>query len=99
MRGRQVDDIVRPGRQGQVDLLVEHHCTGSGEGESASQRPLTHWQALTSLKPQTLAMPLAAHCARTPCGSVGLLRLTQAGIAPQQLPTSFTAQSALVLQA
>ena len=43
--------------------------------------------------------PLAAHCACTPCGSVGLPLLTQAGIAPQQLPTFFTMQSALVLQA
>ena len=67
--------------------------------ESDSQRPLTHWQAVTSAKPQTPMRPLAAHCACTPCGSVGLFLFTQAGIAPQQLPTFFTAQSALVLQA
>jgi hypothetical protein len=59
---------------------------------------LSHWQALISAKPQTLIIPLAAQAACTAAGSVGLSLLTQAGIAPQQLPTFFTAQSALVLQ-
>ncbi|MGV8931880.1 MAG: hypothetical protein ACOH1R_07190 [Luteimonas sp.] len=45
-----------------------------------------------------LAMPLFAHCDCTAAGSTGLSLLTQAGISPQQLPTFFTAQSALVLQ-
>lgn len=43
-------------------------------------------------------MPLAWHCASTPLGSVALLTLTQAGKAPQQLPTFFTVQSASVRQ-
>lgn len=43
-------------------------------------------------------MPLAWHCACTPLGSVALLTLTQAGNAPQQLPTFFTVQSASVRQ-
>lgn len=42
--------------------------------------------------------PAFAHCAWTAAGSGRLLRLTHAGIAPQQLPTSLTTQSALVLQ-
>ncbi|KTF36646.1 hypothetical protein LMG919_10425 [Xanthomonas vesicatoria] len=42
-------------------------------------------------------MPLDWHCAITPCGSVGLVTLTQAGNAPQQLPTFFTVQSASTL--
>ncbi|SOO25989.1 conserved exported hypothetical protein [Xanthomonas phaseoli pv. phaseoli] len=43
-------------------------------------------------------MPPAWHCASTPLGSVALLTLTQAGNAPQQLPTFFTVQSASVRQ-
>lgn len=43
-------------------------------------------------------MPLAWHCACTPLGSVALLTLTQAGNAPQQLPTFFTVQSASLRQ-
>jgi hypothetical protein len=42
--------------------------------------------------------PSRAHCALTAAGSVGLSLFTQAGIAPQQLPTFFTAQSSLVRQ-
>jgi hypothetical protein len=60
--------------------------------------PLSHWQAEISLKPQTPIMPLALHCACTAAGSVGLSLLTQAGMAPQQLPTFLIAQSELVLQ-
>ena len=45
-------------------------------------------------KPQVETMPLSAHRALTPSGSVGLSTLTQAGYWPQQLPTSFTVHSA-----
>ncbi len=90
-----------------MDLRVQHHCTlvagSDGPGRSlidvaAMHLSLLHWQAEISRNPHTPAMPLAWHCACTAAGSVGLSLLTQAGIAPQQLPTSLTAQSALVLQ-
>ncbi|MCD0245192.1 hypothetical protein JWH04_11400 [Xanthomonas melonis] len=60
--------------------------------------PETHWQPLISWNPHTLIIPLDWHCAITPAGSVGLLTLTQAGNAPQQLPTFLTVQSASTLQ-
>jgi hypothetical protein len=81
-----------------MDLRVEHHWTCGAAPPAGAHWPLSHWQALISAKPQTLIIPLAAHAACTAAGSVGLSLLTQAGIAPQQLPTFFTAQSALVLQ-
>jgi hypothetical protein len=81
-----------------MDLRVEHHWTCGAVPPAGAHWPLSHWQALISAKPQTLIIPLAAQAACTAAGSVGLSLLTQAGIAPQQLPTFFTAQSALVLQ-
>jgi hypothetical protein len=81
-----------------MDLRVEHHWTCGAAPPAGAHWPLSHWQELISAKPQTLIIPLAAHAACTAAGSVGLSLLTQAGIAPQQLPTFFTAQSALVLQ-
>jgi hypothetical protein len=82
-----------------MDLRVEHHWTCDAAPPAGAHWPLSHWQALISAKPQTLIIPLAAQAACTAAGSVGLSLLTQAGMAPQQLPTFFTAQSALVLQA
>ena len=60
--------------------------------------PRLHVQPSSAGKPQTDIVPLRLHSACTPFGSVGLLAFTQAGMVPQQLPTSFTTQSALVLQ-
>jgi hypothetical protein len=79
-----------------MDLRVQHQFTWIGllpPDCADSQRPLTHWHEEISRKPHMPIWPLAAHCACTALGSVGLSLLTQAGIAPQQLPTSFTAQS------
>ncbi|CEE18226.1 conserved hypothetical protein [Xanthomonas citri pv. citri] len=97
-----------PVGQGEVDVRVKHQWTvsvGGVAGRSvsacasfAAHWPATHWQALISRKPHTLIMPPAWHCASTPLGSVALLTLTQAGNAPQQLPTFFTVQSASVRQ-
>ncbi|MEJ1096906.1 MULTISPECIES: hypothetical protein [unclassified Pseudoxanthomonas] len=80
---------------------MQHQFTWTGRvlpDCSDSQRPLTHWQDEISWNPHIPIWPLAAHCARTAWGSVGLSLLTQAGIVPQQLPTSFTAQSLLLRQ-
>ena len=69
--------------------------TGS---DSPKHRPLAQVQAVIGLDMHAETRPSFAHCACTAAGSVRLLRLTHAGMAPQQLPTFLTAQSALVLQ-
>ncbi|MDQ3228343.1 MAG: hypothetical protein M3Q13_01215 [Pseudomonadota bacterium] len=83
---RSVCDGGAPLTETSTGSCSEMHC------------PFAQVQVLISLKPQTDAIPLRAHSARTAAGSVRLFRLTQAGIAPQQLPTSLTTQSALVRQ-
>src|SRR3546814_2104115 len=63
-----------------------------------SQRPALHEQLLISRNPHTPTRPSFAHCDCTAAGSTGLSLLTQAGIAPQQLPTFLTVQSLSALQ-
>src|SRR3546814_6304830 len=98
---------MHPCRQGEVDLFVKHHGFAFGCGESdccgmgasvGSQRPALHEQLLISRNPHTPTRPSFAHCDCTAAGSTGLSLLTQAGIAPQQLPTFLTAQSLSALQ-
>src|SRR5690606_27327728 len=50
----------------------------------------TQSQDWISCQPQTDAMPLRSHCARTASGSTVACLLTQAGKQPQQLPTFLT---------
>src|SRR3546814_11637769 len=65
---------------------------------AGSQRPALHEQLLISRNPHTPTRPSFAHCDCTAAGSTGLSLLTQAGIAPQQLPTFLTVQSLSALQ-
>src|SRR3546814_7220954 len=65
---------------------------------AGSQRPALHEQLLISRNPHTPTRPSFAHCDCTAAGSTGLSLWTQAGIAPQQLPTFLTAQSLSALQ-
>src|SRR3546814_14468735 len=65
---------------------------------AGSQRPALHEQLLISRNPHTPTRPSFAHCDCTAAGSTGLSLLTQAGIAPQQLPTFLTVQPLSVLQ-
>ena len=78
IRARGVDRVVHPGRQGEVDLGVQHHWA-SNIIDWSWHSPCTHSQLSTGLKPQTDAMPLRAHCACTACGSTAALTLTQRG--------------------
>src|SRR5690606_35850686 len=90
---RRIDDAVGPLGQGELDLGGKHQRSIRIGPSTAWQRPCTQSQDWMSFQPQTEAMPLAAHCARTAAGSTAASRLTQAGKWAQQLPTFFTAQS------
>src|SRR3546814_16033135 len=86
---------LRPPRFTRTATLVPYATLFRSAG---SQRPALHEQLLISRNPHTPTRPSFAHCDCTAAGSTGLSLLTQAGIAPQQLPTFLTVQSLSALQ-